>query len=174
MESAVAQGTKIRVLLPASVAISVEPAEVSDMDLSAPLMAGTILMADDEEAVRSLCLDLVRQLGFRAIGAMDGEEVLQLFEKHADELTCVLMDLTMPRMDGLSAFREMKPLRPEVPVILCSGYSEQNAGNSLPTRVWPGFFKNRTASKSSISIQPTRCKRRVEPLWMVVRSYRLG
>jgi signal transduction histidine kinase/ActR/RegA family two-component response regulator len=141
MDSAVAQGTNIRVLFPACEAISVEPAEVSDMPLSEPLTAGMVLVVDDEEAVRSLCMDLVRQLGFRAIGAGDGEEALQLFAEHADELTCVLLDLTMPRMDGLSAFREMKRLRPEVPVILCSGYSEHNATQQFAGEGLAGFIQ---------------------------------
>ncbi len=86
-----------------------------------------VLVADDEEGVRETCVEYLRDLGFAAVGAADGEEALQLFAQHQDEIVCVLLDLTMPRLDGLSTLRELKRLCPGVRVILCSGYNAAEA-----------------------------------------------
>jgi DNA-binding NtrC family response regulator len=104
-------------------------------------MTGTVLVVDDEEAVRTLCMALVQHLGFRAIGAADGEEALLLFNKDPHAFTWVLLDLTMPRRDGLSTFREMKRLRPDIQVILCSGFSEEDAGDRFGGQGLAGFLQ---------------------------------
>jgi CheY-like chemotaxis protein len=101
----------------------------------------TVLVVDDEEVVCQVCATLVQQLGFRTITAADGEEGLMVFKRHADEIGCVLLDLTMPRMDGISTFREMKRLRPDIPVILCSGYDEQDATQHFTNEGLAGFLQ---------------------------------
>ena len=103
--------------------------------------AGTVLVVDDEEAVRAVAIAFVQRLGFQTISAADGEEALRLFEKYAGEITCVLLDLTMPRMDGLSAFRQMRRLRPDVKVILCSGYDEHEATKRFISEGLSGFIQ---------------------------------
>jgi CheY-like chemotaxis protein len=99
------------------------------------------LVVDDEEAVRGVCTALVRRLGLQTIAAADGEEALALFKTHADTIGCVLLDLTMPRMDGINTFREMKRLRPDTPVILCSGYNEQEATQHFTGEGLAGFIQ---------------------------------
>ena len=101
----------------------------------------TVLVVDDEDVVREVCATLVQQLGFRTLTAADGEEGLKLFKRHADGIGCVLLDLTMPRMHGLGAFREMKRLRPDIPVILCSGYDEQEATQHFTNEGLAGFLR---------------------------------
>ena len=98
-------------------------------------------MVDDEEVVCEVCAAFAQRLGFQTITAADGEEGLRLFERHADEIDCVLLDLTMPRMDGISALREMKRLRPDIPVILCSGYNEQEATQHFTNEGLAGFLQ---------------------------------
>ena len=61
------------------------------------------------------------------ITAVDGQEAVEIFEQHADEIVAVLLDLTMPRMDGVAAFEAMRRIKPDVKVILCSGFSEHEA-----------------------------------------------
>ncbi len=87
--------------------------------------AGTVLVADDEEQVREMCMTAVKMIGFRAIGVVDGMEAVNVFKEHADDIDLVILDLTMPNMDGIRTFYELKRIRPEVRVILNSGYSEQ-------------------------------------------------
>jgi CheY-like chemotaxis protein len=104
-------------------------------------IAGTILVVDDEEAVRDVCMEFVQRLGFHTLGAANGEDALMLVEEHTDEILCVLLDLTMPRMDGISAFRELKRLRPDIPVLLCSGYDEQEATHHFVGEGLSGFIQ---------------------------------
>jgi PAS domain S-box-containing protein len=144
VESAIGQGTTIRVLFPACTAALEESPDASRAPVrvrDTAVRKGTVLVVDDEGAVRTLGIAFVQRLGFEAMGAADGEEALRLFEAHAREITCVLLDLTMPRMDGLSTFREMKRLQPGVKVILCSGYDEQEATQRFSTEGLAGFIQ---------------------------------
>jgi PAS domain S-box-containing protein len=86
---------------------------------------GTILVADDDEQVRTMCMDALEHLGFRVVGVADGKEAVKVFNEHADDITLVILDLTMPNMDGICAFHELKRIRPDIRVILNSGYSEK-------------------------------------------------
>jgi PAS domain S-box-containing protein len=122
VESEIGAGTVVRVLLPAAM----PPGQAAaDDELPAPARqcTQTVLVVDDEEMVRELCLDMVRRCGYRAIAAEDGEQAIALFQRHAEEVACVLLDLTMPRLDGLATFEQLKRIRPDLPVIICSGYS---------------------------------------------------
>ena len=144
VQSAVGHGSTIRVLFPA---VETVGAAIDSRPVEFPGQGGTraprrtVLVVDDEEAVREVCAALVQTLGFQPITAADGEEGLRLFERHADEIDCVLLDLTMPRMHGISAFREMKRLRPDIPVILCSGYNEQEATKQFTNEGLAGFLQ---------------------------------
>ena len=101
-------------------------------------MHGTVLLVDDEEAVRSIGSQLLKTLGFTPITANDGLEALSIF-KETPGIAFVILDLTMPRMDGREAFFQMKALDPEVRVVLTSGYSEQES-SELPHGLQPAGF----------------------------------
>jgi two-component system, cell cycle sensor histidine kinase and response regulator CckA len=77
--------------------------------------------------VRHLCKDMLEQFEFKVITAADGQEGVDLFRRHADEISFVLLDLSMPRMNGQATFLALREIRPEVKVILSSGYNEQEA-----------------------------------------------
>ena len=87
--------------------------------------SGTLLLADDEETIRTLGRDMLESLGFQVLLASDGREAVEVFRIHADEIVCVLLDLTMPNMDGEQAFHALRGLKPDVKVIMSSGYNEQ-------------------------------------------------
>jgi PAS domain S-box-containing protein len=89
---------------------------------------GKVLLADDEADLRLSFRDILEHLGFEVVSAQDGLEAVELFQP--GEFALVLMDLTMPRLDGREAFLQMRALDPEVKVILISGYSEQEAIDS--------------------------------------------
>ena len=71
-----------------------------------------VLVVDDEEIVRSLAKRMVEEAGFSVLTAGDGEEAIRLFRQHQHEIVCVLLDLTMPKMDGQETFRELRRIRP--------------------------------------------------------------
>ena len=143
IDSEVGKGTTFKVLFPAN-----EPrengfavrrkaaAEGKDWRGS-----GTILIADDEQMVCAVGKEMLERMGFSVLTATDGREALKVFGEHAGEIVCVLLDLTMPHMDGEEAFREMRRLHPGVVVILCSGYNEQDATQRFAGKGLAGFIQ---------------------------------
>jgi two-component system cell cycle sensor histidine kinase/response regulator CckA len=103
--------------------------------------SGTVLIVDDEETVRSVGKQMLDCMGFSVLTAPDGREALKVFREHPDDIVCVLLDLTMPHMDGVQAFRSMRRLYPEVKVILCSGYNEQDATERFAGKGLAGFIQ---------------------------------
>jgi len=103
--------------------------------------SGTVLLVDDVEAVRAVSQRMLEHLGFDVITAEDGLDAVETFRKLAGQIACVLLDLTMPRMDGREAFQEMHRLHPDVPVILCSGYAEVITTRGFVEQGLSGFLK---------------------------------
>ncbi len=103
--------------------------------------AGSVLVIDDEQTVLSVAARMVEKFGFSAITARNGLEGIERFRDHRAEIVAVLMDLTMPHMDGESAFRELRALAPDVRVILMSGFNEQDAINRFTGKGLAGFVQ---------------------------------
>ena len=87
--------------------------------------SGTILLVDDEEAIVAVTGDLLRRMGFSVLTAANGDECVDIFRVHSEEIVCVLLDFTMPHLDGGEAFRELRRIRDDVKVVICSGYDHQ-------------------------------------------------
>ncbi len=104
-----------------------------------PHRTGTILLVDDEAMILESTASALESLGYRVITARDGVEALQRFTERARDLTLVFMDLSMPRMDGASAFLAMRRVRPEVPVLLTSGFDRKEATEDLLAQGLAGF-----------------------------------
>ncbi len=86
---------------------------------------GAILIVEDEEVIRELSATLLQDMGFKTFCAEDGLEGLEMFKAHADEISAVILDLNMPNMNGKEAFEEIRKINQETPIILASGYSEE-------------------------------------------------
>ncbi|HEX9080405.1 MAG TPA: ATP-binding protein, partial [Desulfuromonadaceae bacterium] len=126
MESEPGRGTTFTVLLPVSTedrGIPREEAAPQEPAEARPGFTGTVLVVDDEPVVREICVDYAGSFGFDTLSASDGVEAVELFRQHADAIVLVILDLTMPRMDGVATFRELKRIRPSVKVIASSGYA---------------------------------------------------
>ncbi len=126
IESAPGQGTTMTVLL-RPVALPVDVALPEAPSLAAQVDGGHVLLVEDDEAAREFAATVLERAGLRVSQAADGVEGLEFFEKHRHEVQCVVLDLTMPRMDGVEAGRRMRALDAEVTLILSSGYPEQDA-----------------------------------------------
>jgi two-component system, cell cycle sensor histidine kinase and response regulator CckA len=139
--SEVGRGSTFKLLFPASGEThspSEEPAPVARPRVS----RGVALVVDDEPEIRTATLSMFEMLGFdQVLTAGDGQEALDVFQTHADRVSLVLMDLTMPRMNGKDAFRAMREIKPEVRVILTSGYNEQEAVQEFLGRGLAGFIQ---------------------------------
>ena len=102
--------------------------------------AGLALVVDDEEHVRNLVAKILTMLGFSVMTAVDGLDALEKFQSGSDQIKVVLLDLTMPRMDGEQAFLEMNRTNPKVPVVLMSGFSEKLTLDRFATTKPAGFL----------------------------------
>jgi two-component system cell cycle sensor histidine kinase/response regulator CckA len=140
LESALGKGTTVRLLFP-SCSTGVEKRVAGAPPLLGWTGQGTILLVDDEEPVRVLGEKLLNRLGFRSMTACDGREAIEVFRAHQDEITCVLLDLTMPRMDGRETFLALKQINPGISILLCSGYTEEEAVGRLHELPPEGFLQ---------------------------------
>jgi CheY-like chemotaxis protein len=121
LESEAGKGTTVQVFLP-----WVQAAQKSEFIAPGEINRGSekILLIDDEEIqVRSLQHALER-LGYRITGKTDPREALEAFRKQPDAFDLVITDQTMPELTGAQVVRELLRLRPDLPVILCTGFSE--------------------------------------------------
>jgi PAS domain S-box-containing protein len=145
VDSAVGSGTTVRVLFPAAAsgaAADGEPLPAPPRsEAPPPTFAGTVLMADDDEMARAACQAVLAAFGFQVLVAADGEEAVRVFQEHAGEIACVVLDLTMPKMDGLAAFQAMRQIRPDVKVVLISGYDETEATRQFGGGGLAGFVQ---------------------------------
>lgn len=129
VESKLGEGTSISVLLPTVI----QPAGASKPDLPPKDWSGsgTILVVDDENSVRRVAVKAINRLGFSVLEASDGAEAVEVFRQHHREINCVLLDLNMPKMDGKETFTELRKIRDDLPVIICSGYAEEDSAEAL-------------------------------------------
>jgi CheY-like chemotaxis protein len=137
--SELGKGTTFKLVFPAGVGPASDVA--SSMEAEAWQGRGTLLVVDDEEDVRIIAEALLRSLGFEVILAADGREALEAYQKAGGTIRAVLMDLTMPHMDGVETFRELRRLDPACCVVLTSGYNEQEAIHDFLGKGLAGFVQ---------------------------------
>lgn len=135
------KGTTFRVLFPASKQTEVPKEKKSVERIQSPLGQGIVLVVDDEPSVRTVVKRMLEKAGFHVLTACDGREGLERFKEHADEICLVLLDMTMPRMNGEEVFREIKKIRDDIRVILSSGFNEQDATNRFAGKGLAGFIQ---------------------------------
>jgi CheY-like chemotaxis protein len=150
------KGTTFKILFPASS----KPAELcsDNSNINAAFTGnGTVLLVDDEETVRAIGSEMLRELGFEVVTAEDGRHALEIFTEKSDFL-CVILDLTMPRMDGEQTFRELRKLSPDLKIIMSSGYNEQEINQKFAGKGLAGFIQKpytiSELSKVLISVVP--------------------
>jgi CheY-like chemotaxis protein len=125
------EGTTFRIFLPCG-----EQRAEPDAPAAAPPEVGpdtrTVLLVDDEEEVRAVTSHhMLERLGCRVLVAGDGREAVDVFRMYAPIIDAVLIDLTLPRMTGEQAAREIQGIRPDAAVILMSGYGEERVTGEL-------------------------------------------
>ncbi len=133
-------GTTFKIAFPASSishAISLEPKDIKEPKHC----SGMILVIDDEESLRMLTSILLKNMGYSVVTAIDGQDGLEVFQKHQKELTGVILDMTMPRMNGEDCFCELQKISPNVQVILSSGYSKEDAMAAFQGKRLAGFIQ---------------------------------
>jgi CheY-like chemotaxis protein len=125
-ESGPGEGARFRVLLPRHDA---EVPAAAPPRANAPLQGGseTVLVVEDEDAVRSLVVRVLRKKGYTVIDAADGEAALLLAREFDDRIDLLISDIVMPRLNGRELVRRLALARPETRVLLMSGYDDAGA-----------------------------------------------
>ena len=141
VQSAPGRGTAISVFFP----IATEQMDLTLAEEEKPVTAwvgrGTVLAVDDEAFILSLLKSFLSRQGFNVLTAKNGREALEVFREHADEIRLVLVDLTMPEMDGVEVYRTIARKHPEMPVLMLSGYAEADALSRLSDSDIAGFLQ---------------------------------
>ncbi len=140
IDSVPGKGTTFSVMLPAMG--SEHSRHLSSSETKTMLNAsGTVLVVDDESSVRQVARDMLTHFGFNVVVAASGQEGLEILKKRSGEIRLVLLDLSMPRMGGEETLRRIYELWPQLPVLLCSGYSEEDAISQFSEAVPAGFIQ---------------------------------
>lgn len=131
VESEPGRGTSLRLFFPVS-RQSVGASHGTDTPVALRFQGtGQVLVVDDEPMVRALAQAQLQALGYEVIVACDGVDAVEKFKTGKDSIKLVLLDLSMPRMDGWETLDALRALRPEVRVIIASGYTEAQAMQGL-------------------------------------------
>jgi PAS domain S-box-containing protein len=138
IDSEPGRGSTFRVLLPATSAM--EMLVVPDSADDGWRGSGVALLVDDEATVRDIGSEMLRELGFTVITAGDGQEALVQFKARPDT-RLVILDLTMPRLDGGQCFSELRRLDPKVRVIMASGFDENEVAQKFVGKGLVGFLQ---------------------------------
>jgi PAS domain S-box-containing protein len=134
------EGSSFKLFFPASVTggLPAAPAPPAPHRAAA---AGSILLVDDEPDILEATAELLAAMDFKVVSARDGMEAVELFQADPQAFSLVLMDLTMPRMDGREAFHLMRAREPGMKIVLCSGFNEADVAKDFPYPSLAGFLQ---------------------------------
>lgn len=129
MESEPGRGATFRILLPRIAEAEAPPtpsAPATNRGEASAKGEGAVLLVEDETAVRALARDFLHVLGYEVIEADCGEKALALFERHSSEIRAVVSDVVMPGMSGVELARRLVTIKPELKILLMSGYAKDS------------------------------------------------
>lgn len=123
LNSQAGHGTMFTILLPVVEQTLYQPPPHDEPEVSTPL-EGLVLLIDDEEVVREIGTDMLKTIGLKCLTATNGSEGIELFKKHANDISMVILDIEMPGISGETVFHTLRELRPDVKILIASGYSK--------------------------------------------------
>ena len=141
VQSQAGGGTTFRVLFPALPRRARTEKEEEKSRTPGWRADGTVLIVDDEPAVREVAKSMLERVGFSVLTARDGAEGLEAFRQHAGELCAVLLDMTMPGLNGREALRAIRRLSSEAKIILSSGLTREQALEDIDENGFAGFIQ---------------------------------
>jgi PAS domain S-box-containing protein len=109
--------------------------------------AGTILVVDDEQPVRDLARKVLERYGYKVLLADGGTAAINTFKRHPGDISLVILDASMPGMSGAETFPELRKVRPEVRILVSSGYSELETMKAFPGPRVTGFIQKPYTSR---------------------------
>jgi PAS domain S-box-containing protein len=135
------RGSTFKVLIPAADTPTRIDTPHSPMVAPRVTDGALVLVVDDEEGVRNVTHRVLERAGYRVICADDGRTGIEAFERQPQAIALVVLDVTMPHIGGEEAFRRIRRIRADVPVLLSSGFSEQEATSRFAGKGLAGFLE---------------------------------
>ncbi len=133
------EGSSFKVLFPVTEhANAIPPAGTRETNL---LGTGTVLVVDDEELVRGVTKSILERYGYQVLLADSGPAALDVFKRHPENITMVILDLSMPKMDGKAVLLALQEIRPSVKVVVASGYSDDEVMKLFSGQHVSGFLQ---------------------------------
>ena len=132
-----AGGTDQKVLMHPELTSFLKPTKIREMPRAKP----TILVVDDEQMALVLIKRLLSESGYQVVTAQSGFEALDLFRRQPQAFQLVLLDLTMPFMDGEETFHRLREIRADIPVVLCTGFMRGDRLDRLMKAGIAGFLR---------------------------------
>jgi CheY-like chemotaxis protein len=132
------EGTSFRVIFPASDQLVRPRLESPVTDLSGH---GVVLVVDDDDYILQAVYVALESYGYSALLANSGAAAIELFEEHRDQIDLVLLDMLMPGMSGEETFRALRAIRPDVKVLLSTGYAPDEAAQRFTEEGLVGFLR---------------------------------
>lgn len=142
--SEVSSGTTFKLLFPCSDEITEKldsSLENKKSEEAESEHSGTLLVVDDEESIRGFLATALNHLGYDVKEAADGREALAVYDEHGKDIKLVLLDLTMPHMGGEETFSELRRIKSDLPVVLMSGYTEDEVTSLFAGKGIAGFLQ---------------------------------
>ncbi|MDQ6964219.1 MAG: response regulator, partial [Mariprofundales bacterium] len=140
--SEVGRGTTFKVLFPATSGNAATPPPQPERQSTAEWRGeGTILIVDDEESIRESASAMLENMGFDTVTAKDGVEGVERYRQYQHDIVAVLLDMTMPNLDGAGCFEALRAIDPDVKVVLSSGYNEQDSTQRFASDGLAGFIQ---------------------------------
>ncbi len=132
VDSSPGSGSRLRLHFP-SLERTVAPHTPSEPPLlrGGQLSGHTVLLVDDEALVRNVERNAMQRAGLTVLEAQDGEQAIEVFRQNRERIDLVVLDLVMPGLDAAATLRSLRELKPGVPAIVQSGYSEEDASHSM-------------------------------------------
>ena len=150
VDSVLGQGSVFRLYLPAQVSRDSELSRVSSGELSVSLGGPEVLLADDEELLRSTAAMMFQDLGYEVDVVENGGEAVARFQADPQRYGLVVLDQVMPVLTGLDAAHAIHDLRPSVPIILCSGFPQAAEVTAGLQTVLRGFLQKPYSRKALV------------------------
>jgi CheY-like chemotaxis protein len=138
IQSVPGRGSTFRVLFAAD---GQPPPEVEAATISGDLRGtGAVLVVDDEELIRSVVQSALAPYGYTVLAARDSSEGVRMFQESSGEIGLVLLDVAMPGADGSETLDRIREIRPDVPVLVCSGFGDMEVEKRFEGKTVAGFF----------------------------------
>jgi len=141
VESVVDKGTCFKIYFPVSQEDYSADTQIREKHPTFTNKNLTVLIADDEKYIRDLTTKMLNISGYKVHLARNGREAIEVFSKNRDQISCILLDLTMPELDGREALMEIRKIDSDIPIIITSGYCEFDIISKFTNEKISGFLQ---------------------------------